>query len=261
MVASAARLLVITSLALAAIACQSIASPTGPDKNWNISTSGHFTFYVRPGSFAEQTLGALAPVLEDQFAFSVAKLGIHYNGHVTLYLYNAGSEAGFGGDSGGGDHSGVAYPATETVKVAAVPPFDANLMSLISHEVNHVIIWNGLGRPGTSFLNEGLASAVLSERFHNSGPSLFHQWVGTHVGQYPALTSLVDDDEWRNVEQARAYSVSASFLAYLLETYDADKLRRIYSATSRDFSGRFQDVYGVSLNQAQAAWETYCRAR
>src|SRR5262245_18207476 len=107
---------------LASTSCNALYGPTSTDANWVTYDRGHYTFYVRVGSFAEQSLDTLATVLEDQFAYTVRTLDGHYDGHISMFLHNNGTDAGFGGDGDGGNHSGVAYPETETVKTVAWPP-------------------------------------------------------------------------------------------------------------------------------------------
>jgi hypothetical protein len=155
----------------------------------------------------------------------------------------------------------VAYPDTETVKTVAVPPFDANLMALVAHEVNHVIVANGLGKPGTTLVNEGLASALLSERYHALGASFHHRWVATHRPHVPRISLLADDEAWRTVPQATAYTTGASFLAYLIETYGATPVRSLYPVASRSFVTAFQNAFGITLDEAEANWLAFCDAR
>lgn len=255
---SLARTLACAAALLLITACDSILGPTPPDTNWRTHDAGRFTFYVRPGSFAEQHLDTLGTVLDDQFANSVAKLDVRYQGRITMYLHNSGADAGFSGDLGNGDHSGVAYPETETVKTVCVPPLDGNLFSLLSHEANHVIIRNGLGRPGTSFINEGLASAIISERYGASGPTFYYQWITTHRQQLPRLADLIDDEKWGEQTQSVAYSASASFLAYLIETYGSAPLKTIYYASSPQFAEKFRSAYGKTLDAAEAEWLLFC---
>ena len=254
---SLVRLGVAASLVILS-ACNAILGPSSPDANWRIYDRGRFVLYVRPDSFAEQHVDEVGAVLDDQFAVSVSRLGLRYDGRVSMFLYNSGADAGFDGDDGNGDHSGVAYPETESVRAAVVPPLDGNLFSLLSHEANHVIIRNGLGRAGTTFVNEGLASAVLSERYHQLGPSFYYRWTADRRGQLPPLSRLVDDDQWRSVPQSVAYSASASFLAYLIETHDAAAVRGIYYATSRDFASKFREVLGQPLETIEAEWLAFC---
>jgi len=251
------RILAAAATLLLAVACDPILGPTPPDASWKIHDGDRFTFYVRPDSFAEQNLETLATVLNDQFATTVTRLDLRYQGRITMFLHNSGDEAGFGADGSNGDHSGVAYPETETVKVACVPPLDGNLFSLLSHEANHVVIRNGLGRPGTSFINEGLASAVLSERFHSFGPTFYYRWTAAER-QLPRIAKLVDDAAWAREAQARAYSTSASFLAYLIATYGTAPLKAIYYATSAEFASKFREAYGKPLEEAESDWLAFC---
>ena len=68
-------------------------------------------------------------------------------------------------------------------------PLDNDVRALLAHEANHVILQNGLGRAGTQFMNEGLASAIVSERFGPIGRTAVHQWVRTNRSALPPLTA------------------------------------------------------------------------
>ena len=246
----------IAALARAGAACDSILGPTTPDANWNVRDTTRFTFHVRPGSFAEQNVSTLGAVLEDQYDVTLSTLGLQYSGRIYTFLYDSASDGDLPSD-----HSGVAYPATATLRAVCVPPLDGNLFGLLSHEANHVILRNGLGRPGTSFVNEGLASAVLSERFGAFGPSFLYAWTRINADAIPPLAELADDDKWSGFPQDVAYNASASLLAYLIETSGPDRLRQLYYARSDAFAPRFQEIYGRSLETAEAEWKAFCASR
>lgn len=255
MAGSRARRLGLTLIATLALGgCDTWMGPTSPDANWRIETIGRFTFFVRPGSFAESHTATFAAVLEDQLQTTVRLLGHRYDGRLTLYLYPSGAEAGFAKDLGGGNHSGVAYPETETVKVVIVAPLDGNTLSLLAHEANHVFIRNGLGRPGTTFINEGLASALVSERLGAAGQATYHQWIRNRRGQIPRLADLVDDERWRSYDSSTTYTTSASFLAYVIDRYGAAPLRQTYYAPSAGFAAAFRQAYGRALEDLEAEW-------
>ena len=42
---------------------------------------------------------------------------------------------------------------------------------------------------------------------------------------------------------------------------DADRLRALYPASSAVFAGKFSEVYGISLQQAETEWLTFCAGR
>ena len=80
-------------------ACHPILGPSAIDKNWNVIETPHFIFYVRPGSFAEQNVGRLGDVLEDQYVFAVSALDIRYAGRISLFLYASAADADAGDGS------------------------------------------------------------------------------------------------------------------------------------------------------------------
>ena len=250
------RTAALVALVTLAAGCDTVLGPTKPDANWRVHDSARFSFFVRPGSFAEQNVARLAEVLEDQYSVTVASLDLGYAGHISAFLYNSAADADLMSD-----YAGVGYPGTETFRAVCVPPLDGNLFGLLSHEANHVILKNGLGRPGTFFVSEGLASTMLSERFHTYGKTLLYAWTNSHASQIPPLAALADDAKWNDYPQDVSYKASASFLAYLLETSGAQRLRQLYYAPSPDFTRRFQEIYGRSLEDAERAWKEFCANR
>ena len=47
-------------------------------------------------------------------------------------------------------------------------------------------------------MNEGLASALVSERFGEIGPTFLHRWVRNNPGRVMALADLIDDAKWNS---------------------------------------------------------------
>src|SRR4030095_11007524 len=95
-------------------------------------------------------------------------LQAQYAGRIDGFLYENGADAG-----SESEYSGTAYPQTRAFSATATPPLDGRLYSLVQHEANHVLINGSLGRPGTYMMNEGLASALISERYGRRGARLF----------------------------------------------------------------------------------------
>jgi len=235
--------------AAALSACHTAFGPEPIEQNWHTYEGARVTFFVRPGSFAEQNVARLTEVLEDQFTSTVASLRLTYAGHLHAYAYNSGAEANFPSN-----YAGRAYPDTESFRFVAVAPMGDNLFQLASHEANHVLITNGLGRAGTYFMTEGLASAVLSETFHQSGRHFLFPWTRSRRAQLPRVSTLIDEEGWQRTPEGTAYNTSASFLAWLLDTYGPDRLRQIYPLRSNQMPDRIASVYGRSLEALEAEW-------
>lgn len=149
--------------------------------------------------------------------------------------------------------AGVAFPETNALHAVAFAPLDNDLRALLAHEANHVIIQNGWGRAGTSFMNEGLASALLTEEAAPIGKTLLFQWTRTNRSRLPALSDLIDDGKWDSNSDS-GYKASASFLAFLLDRYGATSLQQIYYAPSSAFASRLAEIYGKTLAALEAEW-------
>jgi hypothetical protein len=245
---------VIAVIAVASIAgaCQQILGPSDDDANWRVHQSARFSLYVRPGSFAEQNAPFFGEVLEDQYTFARDVLALTYAGRISVFLYDSPADAGreFA-------LSGTAYPATESVKAVCVPPLDGNLLAFLGHEANHVVTINGLGRPGTSFMSEGLASAILSEKYHQLGKHFLYSWTAANMARLEPIATLADDGRWKGLDQRVAYNASASFLAFLLDTYGRERLHLLFPVGSDDFAARFAEIYGRSLAAIETEWKAF----
>jgi hypothetical protein len=252
MAGSLVRAALAAALVWAGYGCHAILGPSELDTNWRVIESPHFAFYVRPGSFAEQNIATLTEVLEDQYAFALSALDIRYAGRISLFLFESAADA-----DERCDRSGTAYPDTETARAIVSPPLETTF-GLVAHESNHVIQHNGIGPPATSFINEGLASAVMSERYHPGGKSFLYPWTARNDARIPPLTDLIDDGKWPDIDSQIAYNASASFLIYTLDLGGPDRLKQLQSVQSSEFASRFQQIYGKPLDQAEREWRIFC---
>jgi hypothetical protein len=234
--------------ALGGSACETAYGPTAPSSNWASYDSPRFTLYARPGSFCASESPVLTTVLEDQYTYATSVLGIEVGGRISMFLYPDGAEM----KPRLGPSSGVAFPETNAAHAVCAPPNDSNLWTLLSHEANHIIMQNALGRAGTSFMNEGLATALVFEREVFMGASYAHQWTRANRARLRRLSDLVDDEKWDGMQES--YRASASFLAFLIDRYGAVQLKQIYHARSRDMASRMQAVYGKSMEALEAEW-------
>ncbi|HEY8172607.1 MAG TPA: hypothetical protein VIH21_05930, partial [Dehalococcoidia bacterium] len=184
----------------------------------------------------------------------LSALDVRYAGRISLFIYASAADA-----NDKNDRSGTAYPETGAVRAIVTPPLETTF-GLLSHESNHVIEHNTLGPPATSFMNEGLASAIMSERFHPGGKSFLYPWTARNAAQIPDLSSLVDDGRWGDYDSQVAYNASASFLAYILDEGGPARLKQLQSVRSSEFEARFQQIYGRSLDDAERDWRSFCAA-
>jgi hypothetical protein len=229
--------------------CEAAYGPTSPSANWVSFDSSRFTLYARPDSFCASQFASLAGVLEHQYTHATTVLGIAVGGRISMFLYNDGNEVD---PPLGGPRAGVAFPETNAAHVTCTPPNDGGLWSLLSHEANHVIMQNGMGRAGTSFMNEGLASALVSDQHAPIGPTFLRMWVGGNRSRLRRIVDLVDDGKWNS--STENYNSSAAFLSFLLDRYGAGPVKQIYHATSSDIAGRIQSVFGKSIDTLEAEW-------
>ena len=248
------RASVTVAVAMAAMstvsACETVYGPTSPSADWTMVESSRFSLNTRPGSFCESQSAALTELLEEQYTHTVAMLQLEGGARISMFLYNSGAELTPSLPSA---RSGVAFPETNAVHAVCVAPLDNDLRALLTHEANHVIVQNGLGRAGTSFMNEGLASALVSERFGEIGPTFLHRWAHNNPGRVISVTDLIDDTKW-NSNSSDGYRSSASFLAFLIARYGAARLKLVYHARSSQLPARMHETYGAPLQSLEAEW-------
>ncbi len=235
--------------------CEAVYGPTSPSAEWAVFESPRYILNARPGSFCESQAAALAEVLEEQYSHTVRALQIEMGGRISMFLYNSGGELDPPLPTA---RAGVAFPETNAVHAVCFAPLDNDLRTLLTHEANHVIIQNGLGRAGTNFMNEGLASALVSDHFGDIGPASLHRWVRNNPNRVIAIADLVDDAKW-NSHSNEGYRSSASFLAFLIERYGAGRLKLVYHAPSSQLPSRMREVYGNPLETLDAEWRSAAR--
>jgi hypothetical protein len=236
------------------LGCNAVMGPSKLDNNWRSYDSVHFSLFVRPDSFAEANQARLAEVLDDQYTTTVARLGIMYAGRISAFLYTSAADAALACN-----RCGMVYPDTEALRATCQAPLDGTLFYILSHEANHVIQRNAMGRPGTYLMNEGLASAVMSTRFHGYGNVYFWAWTAKNASAIPALSVLIDDSKWGGSEVE--YNAGASFLAYLFDRAGPAPIRQLYQVESRDFAKRINTLYGRSLEDLERDCRALCAAR
>ena len=122
-------------------------------------------------------------------------LDIRYAGRISLFLYENAADA---------DDTDPSAPAPCTPTPRPPAPSSARRSRRRSAwwrtNRNHVILSNGVGPPATSFMNEGMASAVMSERYHPGGKSFLYPWTARNDARIPPIYGEPLDQaerEWR----------------------------------------------------------------
>lgn len=251
-----ARAAAVWSLLVLTVGCNAIVGPSKVDHNWRTYSSVHFALLVRPGSFAEAHQARLGEVLDDQYVTTLARLGVVYEGRISAFLYDSAKH-----DELAPERDGKGYPDTETFKATCAPPLDEYLFRLLAHEANHVIQWNAMGRPGSFFMSEGLASAVISTRVYAPGADAYWKWTASQGAAVPALSGLIDDTDWTGSAGEVKARASTSFVAYLLERGGPAPIRQLYPVKSADLPERLRALYGGSLEDLDRDWRAFCAAR
>lgn len=245
---------VATAALLLLAGCNSVYGPTRPDGNWRIHETGHFLLYTRPGSFADENAASVGAILDEHYEYTRRVLDLRYDGSISAFLYNSRTDTSPAAPS---DHSGVGFAETQAIGVVCVPPLNQNLANLLTHEANHVIMGRAIGRRGTAFMSEGLASAVMSPSFYPGLPAAIHPWARDHMSELPPVTELIDDERFEEVREEVAYKSSASFLLFLLERHGPGPVRELYTVPSSSFERRATAIFGRSLDELETEWRAY----
>ena len=246
-----AALAVLILLSLVLGACNTVFGPTRPDANWRVYDTAHFSLYVRPGSFADENAARLGDILDDHYEHARRALGLEYSGRISAFLYDSPTDADPDMPS---SRSGVGFPVTAAMSAVCVAPLDSGLAGLLTHEANHVIFGRGIGPAGTSFMSEGMASAVMSPAHYPVLQTNIHSWARGHRPQLLPIRELMDDSRWEEFPDEIAYKSSASFLLFLMERYGAAPVRELFGVTSSDFERRAGEIFGRSLDELEADW-------
>lgn len=241
-------------LLLVLSSCNQVLGPTRPDTNWRVHQTTHFALHARPGSFADENAARLGEILDEHYDRTRTVLGLAYDGRISAFLYDGWDDANPDMPS---SRSGVGYPETEAVEVVCVPPLDGNLAGLLTHEANHVIMGRGIGRAGTSMMNEGMASAIMSPAHYPVLATAVHGWAREHRSELLSIAALSDDSRWEDFPEQFSYKSGASFALFLLERYGAASIRELYTVPSSAFGRRVNEIYGRSLEQLEADWHEF----
>lgn len=246
----------VLALTLLLSACGGSDSPTSPgDVTPTLSESletSSLSFHFTPGD------GVESDWQEAYHEWATARLGVSLPGKIQYYKY--ASDAQMRSLVG----RGCCFAEPETLTIHTLWPRD-------DHEVVHVYAGR-IGRP-SNFLSEGLAVAFQVDPV---GGRTEPWWNGLSVhlraggflegGTLVPLTDFLTTEDFRSHDSNTSYPQAGSFVDFLIDRHGLDRYLQLYRRGDvGDSEGRirsdFQDVYGLGVEQAEAAWHAFLRDR
>jgi len=225
-----------------------------PGDDWELEKTEHFDIYYRADSYAEENLDDIIPVQEEAYLHILEQLKVQFNDTISIYIYPTPEDAGW-------DHvQGLAYNRQKAVLgVYSEIGKSIGVEGASAHEITHVITWNAIGKPGTTFLNEGLAVTMDGVWHAVSDPiTNLHQWTKKFLddNKLPTINEMVNN--WDSFSGLITYPVSGSFVSYLIDEYGIEKFKEILvEAKKYNFNSKCQKIYNKELNELEQEWIIY----
>ena len=225
-----------------------------PEGNWELEKTKHFDIYYRADSYAEENLDDIVLVQEETYQYILEQLNVQFDETISIYIYPTPEDAGW-------DHvQGLAYNRQKVVLgVYSEKGKSIGVEGASAHEITHVITWNAIGKPGTTFLNEGLAVTMDGVWHAVSDPITdLHQWTKKFMDEdkLPAISEMVSS--WNSLDTLITYPVSGSFVSYLVDKYGMEKFKKMLVEANRlNFNSKCQEIYNKELSTLELEWKVY----
>lgn len=123
---------------------------------------------------------------------------------------------------------------------------------VMAHEIVHVMA-SEFGHPLYSTLRLGFLEG-LAVALDWSDPTFTpHQWAAIleRIHRLPDVAGLIDGSSFFSGGSRLSYTVSGSFVRYVLDNYGAEKLKRIYHHE------RIDEVYGMTGDKLITGWKEF----
>lgn len=245
-------------LALLAQSCGGAGTPTSPSVQPLpvAAETLSFRYHYSAGDSVDTTWQ------ESYHAWATARLAVQVPQKIDYFRYR--SRQDMGDHTGRYNTNGFADPAK--FEIHTLWPTD-------NHEVVH--IYTALvGRP-SDFFNEGIAVAFQTDPPAGNFESMFNgQSVHQACRQYLQLGTLalpldrvVTTTDFRATsDDVQSYREAGSFMRFLLDTSGTNRVLEFFRISGRDdnlstIKQRFVTVFGISLEDAQAAWTTMLKTQ
>jgi hypothetical protein len=227
--------------------------PPPVDFTWAMSESQHFRLYYMPRTAAERDLPQLLTLAEASLARIASILEMDFAGQMSIYLVPRVFWQG-----------GAAYGD----KVQLISYLDRNYTgietwSYLTHESTHALAQDLLqpkedGGGPDGVLVEGLAVWTSDGHYRQEPIDAWAAWVADSDSYIP-LTDL-RAGPFYDFQHEISYLESASFVKFLVERYELDKLKELYGLATGDAThdGELvQRLYGTSYEALEDDWLAY----
>jgi hypothetical protein len=210
---------------------------------WEVSQSKNFDFHWLPERPFPSGAKEQQQAIHDAYC---KKLGITSDERISYFLYPDSATIqeilGLKGDF---------YVSWNDREIHSIKPVNG-------YEVIHLIM-DPFGTPpksiceGTAFYLQG---GFLGRPIHPTAIALLAQ------KKLPSLTSLIDYNKFARLPVDISVPAVTSFVAFLMETWDPEKLIQLYRAAKgtnayTTFGPSFERVYGIPISEAEFRWRQF----
>jgi hypothetical protein len=215
-----------------------------PDTGWvPIGETEHFLYFSRPGD----TIPRWAFRMHETVLSQVSELlNIPVFGRIRYFKYASQADLH---DAIGQRSTGVTRVADGEVEVHTTHRYHP-------HEVAHAVIHQRWCPP--AFLDEGLAT-LYGWDWDVPEPDVHaHAYGLLQEGRLVAVETILTDWDFRRYRTYPAYSVAGSFVKYLLDTRDHERIRPLLEldrySQQEEVEDAFLNAYGESIYEAEREW-------
>jgi hypothetical protein len=215
---------------------------------------GNFTIRWRPGAFPAERAQFIAGIAQESLATVNQKLGTNDTGPIDIFLADALFNEECWGCQG--------FAASDLRQVFILQDGsvgDAELPSLLTHEIGHVMVGNYIELPESLFFAEGIATWLSDDDIVANGYVSPRQTAGwaLQAGVLPTIDELLDDDFAGRMRARAEYDAAASFVYFIVDTYGFETYRTMYIQSRADAQMAAQVGTGKDWQTLEQEWRAY----
>ena len=244
---------------------------TDKQEPWIITNGHRVTLYTRPPHYNKYpspdsfTIQKIINEQENMIDYINNRLNTDFQSSVNIYLYNLDETKEKIGTIGGGQARSTGFRRNIFFTFRQNPTFNTitdEYVYMGAHEMVHIIADNQLGRRTTRFFGEGYACA-LSGNYGSKKQGDRMVFIRNDstlakiiaLDQFLSPSDLIDND---SLPAREYYPQIGCLVNWMLETYGAEKINRIYNSRRTNIKSKFQQVTGVSFEEMEQLYIEYC---